>query len=310
MLSEFAGNKKLISRICENVRNGRFPHAIIIEGDDGLGKHTLARIIAAAAVCEDSRNAPCGKCRACTLAKKGSHTDIYTYSPEGMTFKIKTARQIRDSAIVVPIEAERKVIIMEHCELMNESTQNCLLKILEEPPAFTVFILLCTSAMSLLVTVRSRCTLFSINPPEKAEAIAYIARRISADEEQISAALDSCGCNIGRTLSMLTDSSAAEKQKAAADFFTAIIQRKRLDAMICLTKYGKNSKDAFEILSELKLLFAEEIRAKVAGKHSVLPYDKIIKIENIINEISEYLALYGNSELAVTSLTSEIFAVL
>ena len=141
MLDTFAGNNEIKETINACVLSGRFPHAFIIEGEQGSGRQTLARIIATAAVCE-GESAPCGNCRICDLVLRDGHSDVLTYSPDGATFKIDAVREIRDNAYVMPIEAKRKVNILLDCDKMNEPAQNAFLKVLEEPPEFMVFILL------------------------------------------------------------------------------------------------------------------------------------------------------------------------
>ena len=131
MLDTFAGNHEIKETLKSIILSGRFPHAFIIEGEQGSGRHTLARIIAAAALC-NSDNAPCGACRECDLVSRDSHSDVLTYSPDGATFKIDTVRELRDNAYIMPIEAKRKVNILLDCEKMNEPAQNAFLKVLEE----------------------------------------------------------------------------------------------------------------------------------------------------------------------------------
>ena len=82
MLDTFVGNESLKETVATAVKSGRFPHAFIIEGEPGSGRHTFAKILAAAAVCEDE-NAPCGSCRSCKLVATDGHCDVLTYAPDG-----------------------------------------------------------------------------------------------------------------------------------------------------------------------------------------------------------------------------------
>lgn len=135
----------------------RVPQALIIEGD-----HTrtteLARVLASGLVCQSQENKPCGTCSGCIKARAGSHPDIYL-AEGGLTprsFKVEAIRAIRSDAYIQSQEGGRKVYLLFRAESMSAEAQNALLKVLEEPPADTVFILTCLTANRLLQTIRSR----------------------------------------------------------------------------------------------------------------------------------------------------------
>lgn len=205
---EFLGNentKELLSGIFDS---GRIPHAILIDGPEGAGKRTLARILAAAAVCEPSGEAikPCGKCRHCINAFKGTHPDILTYSggTSSQSFKVETARKIRLSTIVPPNEAERKVYILENAHNMTEAAQNALLKVLEEPPRFILFIITCNGRSRILETLRSRAQSVTVGPvAEDDAATAVVHKRPGIPFEQALESVRISGGIIGAALSLL-----------------------------------------------------------------------------------------------------------
>ena len=146
--------------ISQALASGRFPHALIIEGASPEERMALALKTAKALVCSDKEEIPCGRCSACIKAAAKSHPDIPVYSVEDKprAFKVDMVREIRSSAYIVPNEADRKVFILENAHTMGPEGQNALLKILEEPPAYVVFILLCPSSTGFLPTVLSRAT--------------------------------------------------------------------------------------------------------------------------------------------------------
>ncbi len=134
--------------------------------DDAL---RAAREIAAAAVCMETRNVPCGVCRACRKAFNMVHPDIITVSrlpdKSGNLKREISVSQIREvtlDAQILPNEADRKVYIIDESELMNISAQNAALKLLEEPPSRVIFLLCVANPELLLETVRSRCAMLSI----------------------------------------------------------------------------------------------------------------------------------------------------
>jgi DNA polymerase III delta prime subunit len=180
----------------------RFPHAAILEGSSPEERMSLAKNVAAALVCTNA-DAPCGVCPNCRKAAADSHADILIYSVEDKpkAFKVDTVREIRSKAYIVPNEAERKIFILENSHTMGVEGQNAILKILEEPPSYVNFILLCSSKSGFLPTVLSRSAVYNLGeayssesddlPREKVvEAAQGIAKAVTAldDLEIVKAA--------------------------------------------------------------------------------------------------------------------------
>lgn len=159
------------------------PQTLLLEGGEEDVRRALAQGIAAAIVCRSAAEAPCGVCAACKKCASGNHPDIAVYAPEkkNAQFKVEVCRRIRQDAFVVPNDGDCKVYILEDSQNMNDSSENALLKILEEPPVGVYFILTCDSRAAMLPTVLSRAvvvslqgahTAFSAETVQAAEAIA------------------------------------------------------------------------------------------------------------------------------------------
>ena len=138
---------------------GRIPHTILIEGERANDE---AMLTAKACVCSGN-NAPCGVCSHCIKAAGANHPDIILYKPSSKhnPYKIDTVRQIRQDAYIKPNEAARKVYIISDADDISVQSQNALLKILEEPPSYAVFIITCNSKNKLLETIISRAAFFA-----------------------------------------------------------------------------------------------------------------------------------------------------
>lgn len=149
---------------------GRLPHAIILEGSSAEERMKLAKKIAAALVCGEKTDAPCGVCPHCIKSAADSHADVLVYSVEDKpkAFKVDIVREIRNKAYIIPNEADRKVFILENSHTMGIEGQNAILKILEEPPSFVNFIMLCSSKSGFLPTVLSRATVYSLGENQAA----------------------------------------------------------------------------------------------------------------------------------------------
>ena len=139
-----------------------FSHAYIlpVSGEEGMRQ---ARELVAAMLCENPGYVPCGHCEHCRKVKEMIHPDVIHIEREvndGKQRKNIVIKQIRSmiaDAYILPNEARKKVFVMEDADTMNTESQNAALKVLEEPPEFSAFILLANNPELLLPTVRSRC---------------------------------------------------------------------------------------------------------------------------------------------------------
>ena len=158
------GNEQIKRNLAASLEKGHISHFYLISGPEGSGKHTLARLLAAAILCRGA-DKPCGKCTPCRKVAEGVHPDCITVDdPEKKTVPVDLIRQARADVYIQPNESEHKIYLFPRAQDMGLPGQNALLKVLEEPPAYGVFLLLTTNADALLPTVRSRCTELRMEP--------------------------------------------------------------------------------------------------------------------------------------------------
>ena len=213
------GNARLKENLRHSVDSGRLSHFYLISGPRGSGKRTLARLLAAAAVCRDG-NKPCLACSACRKAMTSNHPDIITVTdPEHKAVAVKIVREYREDVYIKPNEADKKVYIFPQ-ELGTEG-QNALLKILEEPPSYGVFILLAENPQQILTTVRSRCTLLQMESLPKGLLLSQLGKQFpGADQEQLLAAAERSGGYLGQAAELLKEGEVVSgRTKAFAKAF-------------------------------------------------------------------------------------------
>ena len=259
------GNSGVHNALTAAIKADRLPHAVLIEGDKGTGRHTLAKFIACAAVC-GGEDKPCGECRDCRLERAGTHPDIHTTAPEDGKKNITVAqiRALRSDAYVKPHMSVRSVFIIDSADTMNEQAQNALLKVLEEPPGSVLFVLIAENKAALLDTVISRCTVFSLSPPEISEAEKYLATGEEFPPERISSALREAGGNIGVALAYLSGSS--DKAAAAAEeFISLLLASDELGMLKMTSRFEKNRVEADAFLRELKLAAASSLKKNLSN---------------------------------------------
>ena len=151
------------------ISRGRLGHAYVFYGPEGVGKALFARELTKALFCQTKggastpgglpSNDACDVCNPCGKVDSGMHPDLYWVTPlEGKRdIAIRQIRDLEDRAYLKPLEANRRVFVLEDADKMTEEASNCLLKTLEEPPPCTLFLLTTTSAPSLRRTILSRC---------------------------------------------------------------------------------------------------------------------------------------------------------
>ena len=207
------GNERLKENIAGSLKKGRISHFYLISGPQGSGKHTLARLLAAAIVCQEHRK-PCLTCGPCRKVLSDNHPDFITIDdPEKKTVPVDLIRQARADIYVQPNEADHKIYLFPRAQDMGIPGQNALLKVLEEPPQYGVFMLLSDNPEKLLPTVRSRCVELPLQPlPESLLQKKLQQEFPSAAPESISAAISRCGGYLGQAMALLEQGDALPPQ--------------------------------------------------------------------------------------------------
>ena len=247
------GNERLKENLTGSLRRGHISHFYLISGPEGSGKHTLAKLLAAAILCGKS-DAPCGGCAVCRKVFDGNHPDFITVTdPEHKNIAVKIVREIRDDMFIRPNEADHKIYLF--AQDLGIEGQNALLKVLEEPPSYGVFMLLTDNPEKILPTVRSRCTeLDLLALPTDTLRRALLRQFPDAAAEDVDAAIGRSGGFLGQAQKILESGEAISPQtKAFVDAFSA---RDTLSLTQTLVGMEKLKRDQLlEILSQwLELL--------------------------------------------------------
>lgn len=177
------GNAALKSAL-KHALADRFPQAVLLSGDDSAALAAWSDVLAAGILCESAGPRPCGTCLSCRKVSEGVHPDLTIIDEGENELKVDLARRIKAENAIIPNDGARRVTVIRHAQNLNPMAQNALLKELEEPPAFAFFVLTAEQPDTLLQTVRSRCTKFSLVPQEErtgdGEAAALLAPYLEA----------------------------------------------------------------------------------------------------------------------------------
>ena len=206
------GNEQLKENLSAARRRGRMSHFYLLSGPQGSGRHTLARLLAAAMLCREP-DGPCGVCQHCRKVFAGSHPDYITIDdPEKKIIPVRIVRDARADMYIKPNEGDKKIYLFPRAQDLNIEGQNSLLKILEEPPAYGVFLLLTDNPEKLLPTVRSRCVELKL----KALPRDLMRRTLSAEfpgaaVETIDATILRSGGYLGQARELLSGDAVSEQ---------------------------------------------------------------------------------------------------
>lgn len=166
---EMVGQEHVLRMLTNALDNQRLHHAYLFTGTRGVGKTTLARILAKCLNCESGiTSTPCGTCQTCTAIDAGRFLDLIEVDAASRT-KVEDTRELLDNVQYQPTQGRFKIYIIDEVHMLSGHSFNALLKTLEEPPPYVKFILATTDPKRLPITVLSRCLQFNLKrvPAEK-----------------------------------------------------------------------------------------------------------------------------------------------
>ena len=195
---------------------GAMTHAWLFTGPPGSGRSVAARAFAAALQCPGGGD---GTCHACRTVLAGSHADVQTVVPEGLSLGVAEVRELVRIAGRAPSQGRWQVVLVEDADRMTEQASNTVLKMLEEPPPRTVF-LLCAPSLhpeDVPVTIRSRCRVVGLRTPPVDAVADVLVRRDGVDPALAAWSAAAAGGHVGRARHLARDESARLARKAVLD---------------------------------------------------------------------------------------------
>jgi DNA polymerase III subunit gamma/tau len=180
--SELTGQEHVVKALSNALEQNRLHHAYLFTGTRGVGKTTIARILAKALNCESGVTAtPCGTCSACSQIDGGNFVDLIELDAASNT-QVDNMRELLEGALYAPTAARYKIYIIDEVHMLSKSAFNAMLKTLEEPPAHVKFVLATTDAQKIPITVLSRCLQFSLKQIPLPQIVDHL-KKILAQEK-------------------------------------------------------------------------------------------------------------------------------
>jgi DNA polymerase-3 subunit delta' len=247
--ADIVGQGKPLTALRAAFANGRLHHAYLFFGPEGVGKHTAAVAFAKMIHCSELINDFCGGCANCKRIADSNHPDVRVIEPLSGKKEISIAqiRELERELNYRSFTGKRKVAIIDPATLMNLSSQNALLKTLEEPPEDCLIILIAPNSGGLLPTLRSRCLRLAFAPLARQEVADYLLTRhgMSSTDAEFVAAL-AMG-SIGAALSLEKD-DLSEKRRIWTGMLSALKGKDYHGAMIAAEALASSRDDALKFL--------------------------------------------------------------
>jgi DNA polymerase-3 subunit gamma/tau len=267
---ELVGQDFIVSTLKNSILQGRIAHAYLFSGPRGVGKTSAARILAKALNCgQGPTDHPCGQCTACKEIAQGNSLDVIEIDGASNT-SVNDVREIKDEVLFAPNSSRFKVYIIDEVHMLSNSAFNALLKTIEEPPPYIVFIFATTEVHKVPATIRSRCQQFNF-------------RLISFSQ-------------IKEMLEKVVNELSLQAEEAALFWIAKESTGSLRDAYTLLDQVISFSRDGITL---------ERIRAKLG----LVGLDQINQIGNIISQRDKKAILERCSEILDRGVSVEQFVV-
>jgi len=289
--SEIIGQEHVVKTLTNAISNGMVSHAYLFSGPRGSGKTTIARLLAKAVNCENRKSGtsePCNKCNSCLEITEGRSLDL-TEIDAASHRGIDEIRELRDGIQFIPTKSKYKVFIIDESHQLTKEAANALLKTLEEPPGYAIFILATTEIHKMIPTIISRCQRFDFRKltlPEIIKRLEIISKKEGVKIEK--AALELIAINSGGSIrdaesildQSLTFSGDSNKELKAEDvkeilglvdtelvsnFCDFLCQKKTVEAINLLNEVTERGSDLQEFSKSLINYLRQALFFKIMG---------------------------------------------
>lgn len=291
---------KQMEVLINNARRGTHSNAYIFEGAAGMYKHEAARLFANALVCDNQPYAPCGECKSCAMARANTHPDIITIPHDtGKDGKLKKTigidgmRKYSADTLVSPFSSRKKVYIIPDGENWTVEGQNALLKTLEEPPEYVVFIIIVPTTEVLLPTIISRSEIISFNPVSTELLSKYIEKTYPNDIHRVNFLCSYSNGTPGEVDRLIADAEFEVRREQTLELLEKLLSHSAQAAFELADYMDANNAYAADIM-ELWISYLHDLVKILSGANNrVTNADKTDKLRKMsqLCELSDCTSL-------------------
>lgn len=241
MFETIQGHHTITNHLMKEIMTSEVSHAYLFSGIDGIGKKKTAQEFAKALLCQET-NKGCGHCPVCTQIDHENYPDVKVTGPKAgeASIKISQVREMISELSIKPYSGNWRINIIDGAERMTPEAQNSLLKSLEEPLNYNVFILITSHPQSILATIRSRCQRYHFQPLGFVDMETVILGEAEFDRISVAEAVQASGGSPGMALYLLNNS---EIQKERTNYLRELYSLLKGDEIKVFTLAEVLSKD-------------------------------------------------------------------
>jgi DNA polymerase-3 subunit delta' len=309
---------KSLKKVC---KNNKMSHFYIFEGEEGLGKRSLAKVFAKTLLCEKKGLEPCGECSSCYKFDTETHPDFKEVYPEKDIIKKGQIDELIKFINRSPFESEKKLIIIDQANLMNKEAQNGLLKSLEEPPAYIHIILISSDAKNLLPTIISRGQTIRFYPIAADRIQDYLVDNLQVKKELAVFLSKLSNGSLGRAIFLSESEDFFKRRDWAIELIDGLSQKEGFRIFLAVDYFYSNKEFTQEMLQIFILWFRDLAVYKTTGnlafvinkdkeefliKQSFMDFELINDIIEKIQETSSNIQMNVNFQLSIETMLLKI----
>lgn len=296
---DIKGQETAIQMLINSIANNHVSHAYLFQGPEGIGKKTTALAFAQLLNCLDlpiDKQDACDKCLSCRKVKAGNHPDIHLIEPEKHSIKIDQIRKLRSTVFYKCYEGRYQIIIIDGAQYLTIEASNSLLKVLEEPPERTIFILVASEPGKLPDTIISRCQQIQFQPLA-ASTIKELLRADSLEKSEYLNIVAGLACgSLQKAKGLLEGGETLTERKETLEFAQRLWDNSFSDIILWCEKWDREKQKAKNILEILGLWYRDLLVYRTTGQEEIL-----------IN--SDYLTDIKNSNQSLTKINNALLLI-
>ena len=288
MFETILGNQKVKQMLQNSIEKNIVSHSYMFIGLEGIGKKMIAKEFAKKILCLNQIIDNQCNCKSCIEFDTNNNPDFLIVEPDGNSIKIEQIRNLQKLIQEKPIISNRKVYIIDNADLMTKEAQNCLLKTLEEPPEYTVIILIGSNENLFLTTIKSRCMILHFDKISNEEMKRYLKDNLGINQinEEM---LDMFQGSIGKAINL------KDKQEEYESIYGFINNLGKMD-VIELYKYAKPlykfKEEIFEVLDYINILLLKKAKQQYIYAECI----------DIVEDTKKRLKQNGNYDMCIDNM--------
>ena len=280
---DIQGQDTAIQMLKNAIENNHVSHAYLFQGPEGVGKKATALAFAQTLNCLNlqineklSLSASvahidgCDSCLSCRKAENGNHPDIHIIEPEKYSIKIDQIRRLRSSVFYKCYEGRYQVIIIDGAHYMTIEAGNSLLKVLEEPPKNTIFILISSEPGKLPDTIISRCQQIQFQPLSPYIIKELLRSSVGGKDQALGLVAGLAGGSLAKAQELLAGGDILLERQETLEFVQRIVERSFSDIILWCEKWDKEKQKVKNILEILGLWYRDLLVYRTTGQEDIL----------------------------------------